>query len=69
MNVVRVPISPETGYLNAWTTSPPFRKLPCNSPEKLVNPRLPAAMESSGARNRTRMTVFSPVMPRYSAVT
>lgn len=69
MNVVFVPISPETEYLKDCTTSEPLRKLPCSSPEKLVSPRRPAAIESSGARSRTRMTVFRPAMPRYSAVT
>ena len=69
VNVARVPISPATGYLNDCATSVPFRKLPCSSPEKLVTPHLPAAIESSGARRRTRITVFGPAMPRYSAVT
>jgi hypothetical protein len=68
-NVILSPSSPETGYLKAWTTSSPLTKAPSSSPEKLLSPRLAAAMESSGARSRNRTTVFRPAMPRYSAVT
>ena len=68
MNVVCSSTEPLTGYLKAWTTLPPFRKDPWSSPEKLFSPRLAAAIESSGARRRTRTTVFTPAIPRYSTV-